>query len=72
MMGSAIEYGLDQLQRVGIVFLFLTDKQNINVTVYLAGFSKRLSTAISMLPLVPHPPNYKVSSSYKTCNCVNI
>ena len=45
---------------------------NININVYLAGFSKRLSTAISVVSQVPPSPNFPVSSSYKTRNCLNI
>ena len=51
---------------------------DIYTYIYLAGFFKRLSTAISTVSLVPpppptpHPPNFPVSSSYKTRNCLNI
>ena len=49
-------------------------QESVLIVVQLAGFSKRLSTAISTVSLVLHPPppNYAVSSSYKTRNCVNI
>ena len=43
--------------------------------VWLDGFSKRLSTAISTVWFsTPPPPNYQyaVPSSYKTRNCLNI
>ena len=43
---------------------------NININVYLAGFSKRLSTAISVVSQVPPSPNFPVSSSYNTRNCL--
>ena len=40
--------------------------------VYLAGFSKRLSTVVSPVSRVPPSTNFPVSSSYKNRTCLNI
>ena len=45
----------------------------IYIYIYLAGFSKRLSTVTSPMSRVSPPlPNFQVPSSYKNGNCLNI
>ena len=43
------------------------------IYVYLAGFSKRLSTVTGPVsPVPPPPPNFPVPSSYEIGSCLNI
>ena len=44
----------------------------IHLFIYLAGFSKRLSTVKGLVSQLPPCPNFPVSSSYKNRNCLNI